>query len=111
MNDMNVLNDLIVQFLADKRLSENSGYAIPADDDISTLTRIIIHLIAMKFEPDPDGHRPISIRLIDRTKGHFPFFKAIPHNSDIAWTTALHNLRIATEIMEQHLKTMDMRKE
>lgn len=56
----------IEEFLAERVLSSNDGFAPVGDDDLELLYDIVIDLISAKWQGDADGDAPVSVKLIDR---------------------------------------------
>lgn len=100
------INEQIKVFLMEKRVSDG-GWAPVKPGDIRELSDIIINIARLKWEPDPDGDRPIQCILLDRTKYQPLYFKPLPYphkDRDGYFEAAISNLARAIADMEMALR-------
>jgi len=72
------LQNLIHEFLYDKRKSNGDGYAEITLGDVQYLYEIISMLVELKFEPDADGDYPIDYEITDLTRYERSLFLQVP---------------------------------
>lgn len=98
------LADMINTFLKERRESDG-GWAPVTEKDIDQLHEILGTLLTAKWGEDPDGDLPISVRVVDRTREHVPFFFPIPYDDALkAFDYTITNLAIATEQVEKYIR-------
>jgi len=117
---MDKLFDKIRKFLADHRESEDGGWARVTKEDRGLLHQIVLTLIELKFDRDPDGDLPVEFDLVNRNAGYMPPFQYIPYhtaNDDagseyelglykVALGEALYNLSVAMDCLRPIMKNM-----
>lgn len=58
--------EMVEDFLEERVLSTNDGFAPVDDDDLQLLYNIVNDLIEAKWQGDADGDEPVNVKLIDR---------------------------------------------
>lgn len=66
---------LITDWAIDQKVSKG-GYAPVELQEIHDLNYIILKLLELKYERDPDGDLPVDFELVDRTRHYNPFFNS-----------------------------------
>jgi hypothetical protein len=94
-------------FLDDPQRKSTGGWAEVPEWDRDELSALIRDLVKFRYEPDPDGDRPMEWQLCDRTRQE-PFrFRDSPKlednlsNFDRVFEVALFNLGRASSIVQQ----------
>ena len=105
------------QFVAQRSESEG-GWAPVGPEDLPTFLDIMYDILHLKYEMDPDGDIPVTVRLRDRTKNEPNNFGDLPHlDSDAApiedllyyMSTANMNLAMAQEQVNRAYRMFDWR--
>jgi hypothetical protein len=78
------LEERIVNFLRERRESDNEGFPEVTTEDDEALHDIIRHLIELKWGENIHGELPMEFSLCDRTRYESDFTLAIPyiHSTD-----------------------------
>ena len=112
------LMEYIYGFLAEHRDSDG-GWAPVTEQDLVQLDAIICLLIEAKWSPDTDGDRPISYRIVDRTREELPQALVLPlirgaAGTEEAWDRyidlAATNVSMAAQRLEMGIKLKQMLK-
>lgn len=111
--------ELIEQFLSEKRRSNRGGWAEVTDKDIKLLDDIICQLVKSKCEPDADGDYPIQVKLINRRTHERLHFLPVPYshsrngsmeeelaNCEAALNASMTNMATAAETASRNFKTV-----
>lgn len=114
-HELKVLNNLIADFLAERRKSDG-GFAPVTEQDLNQLCSIMEKLTGMKWGRDADGDLPIDWEIIDRTRFERMHFQPVPYQhkaqNELAANEHLNavvlNARIANDELNTTLKLIQL---
>jgi hypothetical protein len=73
------LDNMIDEFLEDRRQSHRGGWAKITPEDVSLLRDIVAKLITLKCEKDADGGHPIEVHLVNRRTHERMHYSPVPY--------------------------------
>lgn len=99
-----------------QRKSQRGGFAEVKEGDKDELDALILALVKYRYEPDPDGDRPIRWQLCDWTREQPGHYVSLPRlednysNIDKVLDLAILNLAYANEAVQHTHRLLKFRK-